>query len=300
MLNESTAVDEQVLRVLDGIEMRGHINVTEDTILDNVRSAIRRGYKQVQPYAPRPERVIVLGGGPSLEDPAIQKEIRNLVFRGAKLVTVNGTYQWAIERNLQPKAHLVMDARPVNARFLQSDAPLDKLQTLVASQCAPDVFDAIDGRDDVWLFHAISGDEDTALKAILDEYYMGQWVGIGGGTTVVSRAVTLLRTLGYLRFDLFGVDSCWMNGAHHAYAQPENETDRCLPFKVHPTGHPELARTFWCAPWHVKQVEDFVQMIRVNGEHFLLNVHGDGLLAYILNSGADATVIEQAAEADVA
>jgi hypothetical protein len=42
-----------------------------------------------------------------------------------------------------------------------------------------------------------------------------------------------------------------------------------------------------CAGWHAKQLEDMLQAIRLHGEHFLMNVHGDGLLAYALKSSAD-------------
>ena len=54
--------------------------------------------------------------------------------------------------------------------------------------------------------------------------------------------------------DLFGVDSCTKNGQHHAYAQPENDADRVVPFRVSPTDHPELGRIF-----HVDGVERLVR-----------------------------------------
>jgi hypothetical protein len=53
-----------------------------------------------------------------------------------------------------------------------------------------------------------------------------------------------------------------------------------------------------CAPWHAKQLECFLQSIRLNGHQFLLNVHGDGLLAFALSSSAgvewstDAAAVE--------
>jgi hypothetical protein len=83
------------------------------------------------------------------------------------------------------------------------------------------------------------------------------------------------------------VDSCVMGSKHHAYSQPENEADRAYPFVCYPTGHPEQARTFMCTPWHAKQAECFLQTIRINGHQFLLNVHGDGLLAFMLKASAD-------------
>lgn len=286
MLNDSCAVDVDVLSVLDGITLEGNVNVSDDALLANVRSAIRRPYPQIRPQAPTRDRVVLVGGGPSLAD--TEGELIELVKQGAKLVTVNGAYQWCLDRNLFPKSQIVMDARATNARFVSPAIP--GCNYLLASQCAPETWDAVDGRDQVWIFHAAAGTSGP-LKDLLDQHYLGQWFGVGGGVTVVTRAISLLRTLGYVRFDLFGVDSCFLHGAHHAYAQAENEQDRAFPFTVHPSDRPDLARTFHCAPWHAKQFECFLQMIRVNGNQFHLTVHGDGLLAYALNACAAGVVV---------
>jgi hypothetical protein len=130
---------------------------------------------------------------------------------------------------------------------------------------------------------------------VLDDYYAGRWAPTPGGTTVIMRAISVLRMLGYIRFDLFGVDSCFIGDKHHAYAQPENDVDKPYPFRVCPTGHPEMTRTFWCASWHAKQLECFLQMVRINGHSFVLNVHGDGLLAFALKSSADVQMSMDAA-----
>lgn len=282
MINESAVIEEDRLRVLDGVTLKGSVNVSDEGLLANVRSAIRRPYPQVRPQAANGDRVVLVGGGPSLKD--TESELVALVQGGAKLVTVNGAYQWCLARNLFPKSQIVMDARPSNARFVEPEIP--HCNYVLASQCAPETWDAVEGRPNVWMFHAASG-ADGPLKELLDAHYLGQWFGVGGGTTVVTRALMLLRTLGYLRFDLFGVDSCFMHGEHHAYAQAENAADRPLKFTVAPSGAPEMGRVFECAPWHVKQFEDFLQLVRVNGEHLLLNVHGDGLLAYALAASAE-------------
>lgn len=282
MINAATAVPDEQLTVLEGVSLQGRVNVEDEVLLANVRSAIRRPFPQVKPQGVNGDRVVLVGGGPSLAD--TESELVDLVRAGAKLVTVNGSYQWCLDRNLVPKTQIVMDARPSNARFLYPY--IESCNYLLASQCAPEVWDAADGRKSVWMFHAAAG-MDGPLRELLDAHYLGQWFGVGGGTTVATRAVSVLRTLGYLRFDLFGVDSCFLRGEHHAYAQAENEHDRAFAFEVYPTGQPDRARTFQCAPWHVKQFECFLQMIRVNGDQFLLNVHGDGLLAYALKASAD-------------
>ena len=268
--------------VFEGLTLDGSVNVTHDTILANVRSSIRRGHPQVWLTQTNGHRVALVGGGPSLE--STFDELRQAIFEGAKLVTVNGAYQWCLDRNLQPKAQIVIDARPSNARFLTPNVP--DCRYYLCSQCAPETWDAVDGRPFVGIWHDVP---DEAVKTELDTYYLGNWHSMPGGTTVGTRAIGLLRTIGYLRFDLFGFDSCFMGEKHHAYPQPENDRDQCHTLTIYPTGAPHLARTFRVAAWHAKQLEDLILMIRANGDKFALNFHGDGLLAYALASSAEVS-----------
>ena len=286
MLNDALAVTDDRLSVFDGVELSGKVNVDDDQLLANVRSAIRRPYPQIKPQALQHTRICLVGSGPSLADTL--PELVGLLHQGAKLVTLNGAYRWALDHYLHPGTQIVMDARPENARFLEPAIP--RCRYVLASQCAPETWDVVEGRD-VWMFHAATGSSGP-LKDLLDAHYLGQWFGVGGGTTVLTRAISLLRTVGYVRFDLFGADSCWLKGRHHAFDQPENAKDKWVSMMVAPTGHPELTKVFRCSGWMVKQAEDFLQQIRINGSQFVVTVHGDGLLAYILQSSADCTLIE--------
>lgn len=270
------------LHVLDGVELKGNVNVSDEGILANIRHSIRLGFPQVQPYPIKPERVLLVGSGPSLAE--TEGELVDLYYAGAKIFTLNGGYHWCLQRNLRPSAQIVVDARPGNGRFLLPLVP--QCRYLVASQCDPSTWAiANDGRENVWIWHA--ADPEGMFKTMLDDYYFGHWHGIAGGTTVAMRGLALLRTLGYVRFDVFGVDSCWKADQHHAIAQPENAGDVRIPFMAYPTGHPEMRRLFYCSPWMCKQLEDFLQLIRLAGDQFLLNVHGDGLLAFAIETAAE-------------
>lgn len=272
------------LAVLDGVEMRGQMNTAEDVIVEHVRHSIRLGHPQFSQQATlKPKRVAIVGGGPSLE--ATFSELRELYFSGAEIVTVNGAYQWCLERHIRPSAQVVLDARPGNARFV--DPPVPECRYLLASQCHPDTWAAVAGRPQVWIWHAVAKD-NPILAPLLDQFYLGNWQPSAGGTTVVMRALVMLRLLGYVRFDLFGVDSCVMGDQHHAYTQPENDADAVYPFVLSVPGKPETGRTFHCTAWHAKQLECFLQTIRLYGDQFMVHIHGDGLLAYALQLGAQA------------
>jgi hypothetical protein len=262
----------------------GQMNTDEGQLLLHIQRAVRRGHPQMRTWPIRGDRIALVGSGPSLTDTA--GELRQAIWEGAQLVTMNGGYHWCIEHNLQPKTQIVMDARPSNARFVDPVVP--GCRYVIASQCAPETWDAVEGRPDVWIWHAVVHKDDP-ISAFLDDFYLTRWFGVGGGTTVATRALTLLRMAGYVRFDLFGIDCCWMGGAHHAIAQPENANEQRMGLFVGDRARPETMRQFYCAPWHLKQFEDLATMLKINGSHYALTAHGDGMLAYILRTlGTDA------------
>jgi hypothetical protein len=283
MIEGVVAPRDQAMQVIEGVEVNGRVNTTDAVILEQIRASIRLGYPQIKTQAVKADPVALVCGGPSLTDTL--PELVDAVAAGAKVVTVNGAYQWCLDHHIVPSMHMVMDARAENARFI--GRPLPRCHYVIASQCHPDTWAAVAGRPNVWIYHVGVGDEPSPVHQLLDEYYLGHWHGIGGGTTVGTRALALLRMLGYVRFDIFGLDSCWLEGKHHAYDQPENARDKRISLRAHPTGHPGFERVFHCAPWHVQQAQDFLQMVRFHGNQFLLNVHGNGLIAFILRSTAE-------------
>jgi len=261
----------------------GKMNTQEDQVLTNMAAAIRRGHPQMRPGPPRYERICLVGSGPSLAE--TEEELRELLWNGAILVTLNGSYHWCRERNLRPNTQIVMDARPFNARFLTPHVP--KCNYVVASQCAPELWDAVADYPDVWIFHCVVPSEKPQTD-LLNAYYNKQWMGVGGGTTVATRAINLLRLSGYTKFDLFGVDCCWKEdgSAHHAISQPENDGQTKSRISVNFRDIPDSGKSFLCSPWHIKQFEDFMTVMRpdVNGRHFKLAVHGSGMLAYAVRT----------------
>lgn len=291
MLNAGVVLEGATLpRVIEYVDpsvssgmANGRMNTGEDVLLSNIASAIRRGHPQMKTGPNRPERICLVGSGPSLNDSL--DELRQLLWDGAILVTLNGAYHWCIERNLRPQTQIVMDARASNARFVQPAVP--KCNYLLASQCAPEVWAAVDGRPHVSIFHALIKHEGDA-SALLDAYYSGNWIGIGGGVTVASRALYLLRTAGYLKFDLFGIDCCWRGETHHALPQPENDADRPFRVRIGLTNQPETERAFMVTAAMLKQYEDFLTLLAINGRVLHLTAHGDGLLSHAMQMlGAD-------------
>jgi hypothetical protein len=98
---------------------------------------------------------------------------------------------------------------------------------------------------------------------------------IGGGATVVMSLLYLGRMLGYKKFHLFGVDSSYNEGEHHAYNQSANDGERIIEVIVH-------GQRFMCAPWMVGQAKDFQEQARRLVEQGCdITVHGSGLIPFI-------------------
>lgn len=271
-------------------------NIPDDTIMQQVNVNIRRGLPQAQPHATNNEVVALVCGGPSLV--THEKELVEAAWSGAKVVCVNGTYQWCIDRNIKPSAVVMLDAREFNVRFLET--PVKGCRYLLASQCHPRAFELCADRD-VTIWHCCSGGE--LEHAVLREFYFNRVFPIGLGTTVTIKSIQLLRMLGFKSFDIFGFDSCWMKSSrysipefgeyrHHAYDQKENDSDGRLLAVFKPNGREDLMQQFTCAPWHIRQAKDFQNLIHDHGNDFRLNVRGDGLIATILKLSAEMGSVE--------
>ena len=259
-------------------------NISEKEILHNVMANVTRGLPQLCPHQANSDIALLVCGGPSLAETF--PELLACHWSGGKIITVNNAYNWAIEHNLRPSATVMLDGREFNARFVEHAVP--DCRYLLASQCHPRAFEICKDRD-TWIWHTLSaGDEEVAF---LDAYYFKRYYPVTIGTTVAIRAISLLRMLGFLRIEIFGLDSCWLDDKHHGYAQPENDNDGRIRVTLRPgTGKGEyrddLAQRFTCAPWHVRQAEDFMRLTQERGNLLRLNVHGPGLIATMVKTGA--------------
>jgi SAM-dependent methyltransferase len=255
----------------------GIVNVPLDVLEAQTAANIRAEYRQVLPHRKQDREVIVLCGGPSM--PAHLDEIKKLRAEGAALVTVNGAYRWAIEQGLEPSAQIVLDAREFNARFVEPVTPYT--QYMIASQAHPATYAGLPWDRTLQWHCAISDENAELVREVHGCYYP-----VMGGSTVTLRAIPLLRMLGYWRMHLFGFDSCMVGEQHHAYAQAENDGERTVPVVCG-------GKTFVCAPWHLSQASEFQDILGILGNEVELAVYGDGLIAAMMQSGADFSQKEQ-------
>ena len=251
------------------------LNVSHDTVRDNVRANLTAGYAEVAPHAATDTPLMILAGGPSLNDYA--DEIVERRKAGEFLVTVNNTHQWCRERGIEPSIHIMCDARAFNKRFVET--PFPRTRYLIASQCDPSIAASLP-REQVLLWHSGDHLRETISEFDQERGESREWYPVFGGGTVMLRGIPLLMLLGFRKFELFGFDSCLRDDAHHAYAQPEN--DRTVVTEITVGG-----KTFRCHPWMVAQAGDWLRVMKLIGPHIDLSVRGDGLIAHCIETAAE-------------
>ena len=255
----------------------GQLNIEEKQAIANVTENIKGDWKQIEPHEANDMEVLIIGGGPSTAE--FIEEIKQKKRDGAKIVTLNAAYGWCKENGIGPVTQIMVDARPFNARFVENASAEDMF--LLASQCDPSVFAKVP-KERTYMWHTSA----EMIRDVLVERFGDKWWGIFGGSTVLLRAIPLLRMLGYKKFHLYGCDSCIMDGKHHGYSQPENDEQLAFPVTVHTSG-----RVFYCNTWMFSQAQEFIDLIKVFGDEIEIQTHGDGLLNHILETAAVDTDI---------
>ena len=266
---------------------RGKLNVEESRLRDNIRANLALGLNEIAPHQVQPDTTIyLLAGGPSLND--FETQIVASGKSGTPIVTVNGTYNWLLDRGIRPAAQVMVDSREFNARFVSRH--VDTCKYLISSQCDPEFVRTLP-REQTLLWH--SGDS-TVCESTIREYdeehgIKREFYPVHGGSTVISRAITLLAMLGFRRIEIFGWDSCLKDDDHHAYAQPENDSRSIYTIRVG-------GRSFKCHGWMVVQANELTKLVKHIWGHLPdldLIVHGDGLIAHMLNHSADLAATEK-------
>jgi hypothetical protein len=249
------------------------VNTKFEKILDNIKTNVKFGCNHVRPHELQEDvEIMLLCGGPSLND--FKDEIIEKAKAGTKVITMNGSYKWAIDNGITNVNQCMIDARPFNKRF--NEPVRDDCYYFISSQCDPEVYEMLPP-ERTFYWHVNPTQE--AVDLINDTY--PEYVMCAGGSTVALRAIVLMRILGFKKQVLYGFDSCLRDDEHHAFEQKENDAKIPVITTVMVEG-----RSFECHPWMAVQATEFATMMHNVGDEFSLTVKGDGLIAYLHETGA--------------
>ena len=236
-------------------------NTEPDVLLGNVQRSVKRSLPWFDFDESPQGSVCLVGGGPSLVDTIDQLKVRHQ--NGAKVWAMNGSYDYLQSQGITPDAMVMLDARPENVRFVQN--PQQSTTFYITSQCDDSVFDALEGYK-VVLVHA----NTLGVYELLEHEKARPVHLMGGFTTVGILSLILAKLKGHKRIFLFGMDSSYRNGEHHAYKQESNDHDKSIDAMIDDV-------TYKCAPWMAQQVTDF-QNVVAGFQDVTIEVCGDGLL----------------------
>ena len=250
-------------------QSNGRVNVSNGVILKNLRHNMKRTLPQLRLTPEREEELVILAGGASMLD--YVDEIKERIDGGAKCMVMNGTHDWAASQGILRHFYSMIEMRPSGAQFVANPHP--GIVYCISSACSPLVFDALKDIPSVYMMHCAGMQSRTTT---LNRYYYNRipaWVE--GGSTIGLRAPMLAWWLGFRKFHFYGLDSCIIDTRHHAYPQALNDDSALEIIKVGD-------REFFCQGWMGDQAIGFLNFIRDRGDLFQLQVHGDGLIAYLM------------------
>lgn len=241
-------------------ELRAVCNTTTDKLLANVKKACQRDLPWFAPQDEHAGHVAILGGGPSLVDKIEEIKWRQSVLQDVWVL--NNAHKALVGTGIGYDVQVLADARRETAEFIT-----DASEYLIASQCDPVVLGVLGSRC-CTLWHPHTPENADFLKDESNRYaYL-----VGGGTTVGMNAIALAFLAGYRQIHLYGFDSCYRDGVHHAYPQALNDSDRPIEAMYGD-------KNYLCAKWMINQAQDFQKVVPgYMDDGAVITVHGTGLL----------------------
>lgn len=245
-----------------------HCNVEDSILRENIISNTENygGFVIESAAEDNGKTAIVVGGAPSVQNNL--EFIRELSKQeNAVVFGLNNAAKYLYNNNIKVDFGVLVDARDSNIEFYKSVKNWEwgwlPFEMLIASWVSPKLIKEI---NEFRLFHIAS---DVHIDVVKEGLF------IGGGRTVGLISLALLTALGYRTIHIFGYDSSFTDGKHHAYPQPGNDQDTVIEVQYN-------GRTFTTTPWMAKQAEDFIELSNALIEKGVtLIVHGEGLLPYI-------------------
>ena len=183
--------------------------VADEQMLENVRSAVARDLPSPALCSPHDTIMSIAAGGPSLNDTWPQLD--------GVVCAVNGSLNFLLDRGVTPWAVGCMDPRPHMAETLGE--PRDDVFYFLGSTCHPSVFEKFAGKQ-VICWHPLGM---TDMREAI-----GKQAGIGGGTTMGLRWLTLGHYMGFRNFHGHGLDSSFRGKSTHAYPDWRDKFDATM------------------------------------------------------------------------
>lgn len=246
---------------------------------EQVKDACARISKRITPAPAHDRKAILACYGPSLKHTMdmLKDEARD---RNADVVSVSGAHDFLLMNGLVPAYHVECDPRAHKADNI--DIVHGKVKYLIGSGCHPVLLDKLQYAD-VSLWHIATPEHMTRFAHETKEPLN---IVISGGGSVGLRSVSLLYTLGYRKFSIYGMDCSFADDgtkwAGRHYGKPEDTVKASVD-----------GREFITSLTLLSYATDFIEMVqRIEID---CTLHGDGLLQAMCAQHAEEAAKRQAA-----
>jgi hypothetical protein len=195
-----------------------------DELLEHVKFAaelVRSGRATLlRPDLRRRRRLLVVGPGPSATGPDGRRVIRYLGTRDDHdVLAIKEAIDIVRGHGISVRYSCAMD--PGDQQHVKTPI-FPEISYLIASSCHPDLFRHTLGRAPVVVYHSACGvtwpEQQLGEMQVYQRHFPEPWFVAEGGYTVVNRAVSCARFMGYDRVTLIGCDFGWREGGDY-YAQ---------------------------------------------------------------------------------
>lgn len=219
------------------LKIVGKCVADDETLFQNMESAVARGYPQVLKQEPIKEGMITLvASGPSV---STQIDVIRKMSKTTLVVAIKDAHDWLIDNGVIPDYALAIDPQEHRISFYK---PNTGVEYMIASQCHKAMFDNLEGHKvTIWHPYVMKG-QNRPKNSML----------IGGGTTSGLRAISLFYVLGWRQFALFGFDSCLDGDKLRVNGSGLKEGDQLTEIRIDQEGE-----TFYCNAAMALQAEHF-------------------------------------------
>jgi len=219
------------------LKIVGKCVADDETLFQNMESAVARGYPQVlRQESPKDGVIALVASGPSV---AGQIDVIREMSKTTLIVAIKDAHDWLIDNGVIPDYALAIDPQEHRISFYK---PNTGVEYMIASQCHKAMFDNLEGQKvTIWHPYVMKG-QDRPKNSLL----------IGGGTTSGLRAISLFYVLGWRHFALFGFDSCLTGDTLRINGSGLKEGEPLTEVRIDQDGE-----TFYCNPSMALQAEHF-------------------------------------------
>lgn len=247
------------------LKMTGRCIMGDEELKAHMESALQRGLPELSKFEPETKTpVLIVGSGPSVK--CELGTIRRMKASGAVLVAVKDAHDWLISQNIVPDYALALDPQEHRWNCFTQKHP--DVQYLIASQCHAAMFEHLKGHQ-VTLWHLLfKQGQDFPNGRLL----------IPGGSTSGLRALTVMYTLGYRDFHLFGFDSCMAGDVLRVDGSGIKSGDRIIEIRIEQKPDAEV---FYCNPSMALQAQAFQDTYAML-PGAIFTAHGSGLIPAII------------------